>query len=156
SHVSKQKRLNIAAVSVSIVDNPTKEKAAVMRSPVVRRLYFVSLFIGVSAGGSAATMYTFTTIDVPGAILVTGASGIDDAGQIVGFFNDAKRIHGFLKDGATFTTIDVPGAMFATVASGINDAGQIVGSFSDTASPPTHGFLKDGATLTTIDVPGAT
>src|SRR4051812_1310373 len=99
-----------------------------MRSQVFRCLCFVGLLIGVSAGSSAATIYTFTTFDVPGAT-VTQAFGINDAGQIVGIFRGATgSTHGYLKDGATFTTIDVPGAI-TTEAHGINDAGQIVGWF---------------------------
>jgi uncharacterized membrane protein len=54
--------------------------------------------------------------------------GINDAGQIVGFFVGPGE-HGFLLDtGGSFTQIDVPGAR-STEAFGINDAGQIVGSF---------------------------
>jgi hypothetical protein len=118
-------------------------------SQVTRCLFFVSLLTSVSAGSSAATLYTFTTIDVPGANF-TQPKGINNAGQIVGEFSDAAGAHGFLKAGATFTTIDVPGADF-TLASGINNAGQIVGEFLDSGI---HGFLKDGATFTKIDVPG--
>jgi probable HAF family extracellular repeat protein len=70
---------------------------------------------------------TFTTIDVPGATY-TQASGINNAGQIVGGFFDSNGIsHGFLKVGGTFRTIDAPGATLAfasgTIATGINDAG---------------------------------
>src|SRR5215831_14249160 len=126
-----------------------------MCSQVGRCLCFVSLLLGVSSGNWAASIYTFTTIDYPDATShSTVANGINDAGQIVGYFNDSTgKFHGFLKDGATFTTIDVPGAN-ATVALGINDAGQIVGLFENATG--THGFLKDGATFTTIDVPDAT
>jgi len=123
---------------------------------VLRCLGFVSLLIGVSAGSWAATIYTFTTIDVPGSS-DTEALGINDAGQIVGFFEDSgatPTAHGFLKDGATFTTVDPPGAT-STEAFGINDAGQIVGLFYD-ATARQHGFLKDGAIFTTIDPPGST
>jgi probable HAF family extracellular repeat protein len=81
--------------------------------------------------------YTFTTIDVPGAV-VTAAFGINNRGQIVGVFGDATGGHGFLWDGATFTTIDVPGAT-ATFARGVNAAGQIVGQFDDGTME--HGFL---------------
>ena len=106
-------------------------------SQVVRCLCFVSLLIGVSSGSFAATIYTFTTIDVPGAF-GTSLTGINDTGQIVGFFDNATGTHGFLKDGATFTTIDVPGAN-VTNAYGINDAGQIVGVFPNATGQ--HGFL---------------
>ena len=110
------------------------------RYQVVRCLCFVSLLIGVSSRSSAATIYTFTTIDVPSATF-TRAFGINDVGQIVGAFLDARGEHGFLKDGATFTTID--GAFGSTLALGINDVGQIVGSTGSL------GFLKYGE-LTTI------
>jgi hypothetical protein len=66
---------------------------------------------------------SFTPIDVPGAF-DTEASGINDAGQIVGRYNNLTQ--NFLLAGGSFTPIDVPGATF-TLAYGINNAGQIVG-----------------------------
>jgi hypothetical protein len=63
-------------------------------SQVVRCLCFVSLLIGVSSGSWAAPMYTFTTIDVPGATF-TRAFGINDCGQIDGDFLDARASTAF-------------------------------------------------------------
>ena len=60
------------------------------------------------------------TLDVPG-YAGTGASGINNRGQIVGFYSSD---HGFLLDHGSFTAIDVPGAI-GTVPSGINERGQI-------------------------------
>ena len=80
------------------------------------------------------------------------ARGINDAGQIVGDFQDSTTMHGFLDVGGSFTTIDVPGAR-STSAQGINDAGQIVGYFIDSTGD--HGFLDTGGSFTVIDVPGA-
>ena len=80
---------------------------------------------------------TYISFDVPGA-RNTYASGINNAGQIVGHFSGASGSHSFLKDGSTFMTVDVPGANF-TEAYGINDAGQIVGTFQDISGE--HGFL---------------
>src|ERR1700736_6313005 len=58
-----------------------------------------------------ATIYTFTTIDVPGA-RVTGAAGINDSGQIVGGYSGPPdpHGHGFLDTSGSFSKIDVPGA----------------------------------------------
>ena len=123
-----------------------------MRSQVVRYLGFVGLLIAPSSGIWAAEIYSFTSIDVPGATSGTGARGINNAGQIVGEFY-ASEPHGFLKDGVIFTTIDVPGTLGGQPF-GINDAGRIVGTFFDARG--NQGFLKDGATFTTIDVAGAT
>ncbi len=83
----------------------------------------------------------------------TIANGINDAGQIVGYFYNGTGEHGFLDSGGTFTQIDAPGAT-DTGASGINDAGQIVGNFFNSTGE--HGFLDSGGTFTQIGVPGAT
>jgi hypothetical protein len=62
------------------------------------------------------------------AMTSLGASGVNDAGHIVGSFSDGSQSHGFLLQGGKFTRIDVPfqGAA-VTTANGINDAGVIVG-----------------------------
>jgi hypothetical protein len=51
--------------------------------------------------------YTFTTIDVPNASR-TQALGINDFGQIVGFYGDLSGHHGYLYAAGVFTPIDVP------------------------------------------------
>jgi probable HAF family extracellular repeat protein len=101
---------------------------------------------------------SLTTFDVPGA-LSTIAYSVNNAGQIVGGFQDSTgaqgfHAHGFLYSGGSFTTIDVPGATSGTtVAGGINDANQIVGWYYDGTGA--HGFLYSGGSFTTVDVPGA-
>jgi uncharacterized membrane protein len=104
----------------------------------------------------AATL-TFTTIDVPGAVL-TNAQGVNHQGDVVGVFNDAAGLqHGFLRSGGQYRTIDFPNAR-STFARGINDAGDIVGSYVrqvETTSVPNHGFLltRRGG-LQAVDYPG--
>jgi probable HAF family extracellular repeat protein len=122
------------------------------RAVIVKFLSVVVMLGLMLSVPSQSLAFTFTTIDVPGAVYTT-AYGINAAGQIVGFFQDAAVGHGFVKDGATFTTIDVPGAVF-TSADAINDAGQIVGTFMSSDGTH-HGYIRDGAAFTTIDVPGA-
>ncbi len=64
----------------------------------------------IAAGSSAnAAKFSFTQIDVPGASR-TVARGINDAGQIVGPFDNSTGCHGFLYSGGSFTQIDMPGA----------------------------------------------
>jgi len=71
----------------------------------------------------------------------TVAEGINDAGQIVGYYLDSSQVaHGFLYSGSTYTTIDDPLGTKGTVAQGINDAGQIVGYYIDSGGN-THGFI---------------
>jgi probable HAF family extracellular repeat protein len=128
----------------------------------------------MAAPPTNAADYTFNSIDAPGAIQTT-PFGINDAGQIVGFFVDSTRVvHGFLFAGERcskrsdeladrflrkhrcFTALDVPGAV-TTEARGINNAGQIVGFFEETAMGVVqqHGFLYSRGRFTQFDVPGA-
>jgi probable HAF family extracellular repeat protein len=75
---------------------------------------------------SRASAFTFTTIDVPGAV-ETVARAITNDGDIAGHFKDANgQQHGFLLVGGVFTTIDFPGAD-QTRARGINKSDSIVG-----------------------------
>jgi uncharacterized membrane protein len=99
-----------------------------------------ALLRGLSAAHAAS--YTFTTIDVPGA-LHTIAFGINDRGQIVGCCDGTQS---FLLEDGQFTPLDVPG-----LAVGINKQGQIVGVYQDASG--TYGFLLSGGTVTPIDVP---
>jgi probable HAF family extracellular repeat protein len=69
----------------------------------------------------------------------TAAKGVNDSGQVVGYYFDASnRAHGFLYSGGNYTTIDV-GAR-GTFLNGINDAGQIVGTYIDITGHD-HGFV---------------
>ncbi|MFO0959712.1 MAG: PEP-CTERM sorting domain-containing protein [Isosphaeraceae bacterium] len=84
----------------------------------------------------------YTIFDFPGAKR-TFAQGINDLGQIVGYYSldDNSPAHGFLKNGALFTSFDFPGAN-GTYANDINNLGQIAGNYYkydlDNLS---HGFL---------------
>jgi probable HAF family extracellular repeat protein len=70
----------------------------------------------------------------------TFATGINDAGQIVGsYFDGHSGYHGFLYSGGFFTTIDDPSAA-RTFPNGINMSGQIVGTYTDSTNHD-HGFL---------------
>lgn len=84
-----------------------------------------------------ASAFSFTQLDVPGAIS-TYAYGINNAGQIVGqFTNIANIVHGFLDTGGSFTQLDVSGA-FGTLAFGINDATRRRSSGNLTPSSAMH------------------
>jgi probable HAF family extracellular repeat protein len=104
----------------------------------------------------------FTIIDDPLAVtpggisfnpLGTFAKGINNAGQVVGYYNaSGGAIHGFLYSGGSYTTLDDPLGAGGTYATGINNAGQIVGYFKD-VNGGIHGFLYSGGAYTTIDDP---
>jgi len=107
--------------------------------------------VSASRGKLPPTLYSFTTIDYPGANY-TEADGINNAGQIVGVYNDSNGSHGFLKVGSTFTSIDYPGQTNSGVH-GINSAGKMVGYYASGGG--NTGFLYDGTNFSQIIYPGA-
>ena len=93
---------------------------------------------------------TFRTFSVPGASPdSTIATGVNDSGQIVGYFSDSTGRHGFLDTNGVFTTINFPSAAL-TDASGINNAGQIVGGFQATLAQLPQGFLETSGIFSVI------
>jgi uncharacterized membrane protein len=120
---------------------------------VVLAMFAMVVFAGVGPA-FADPIHSFTTIDVPGAI-ITEARGINGVGQIVGdyLYLHSSGEYGFLETAGSFTTVACPGASFTsfTAAFGINDSGQIVGVCGD--STGWHSFLDTGGSFTTIDVP---
>jgi len=108
-----------------------------------------------SATGNQAIMLsqgTFTKINVPSSPN-TVAFGINDSGDIVGFYLDSisESFKGFLLSGGNYTTISFPGSV-STQARGINNSGQIVGIYQ-TADGKSHGFELVGGAYTSVDCP---
>ncbi len=98
-------------------------------------------------------IYTYTTLDDRLFTNFTVANGINDTGQIVGYYQDSSfHLHGFLYSGGAYTTVDDPLGTNVTLANGINDTGQIVGYYAD-SSAVTHGFVYNDGKYTTIDDP---
>ncbi|MGA2184574.1 MAG: NHL repeat-containing protein, partial [Bryobacteraceae bacterium] len=92
---------------------------------------------------------------------MTQPKGINDPGQIVGFYiNGPPGSHGFLLNHGTYTSIDYPGAG-QTQVWGISGNGAIVGTYNDTATcgncyGQTHSFLLSGGVFTTLpEAPGS-
>jgi probable HAF family extracellular repeat protein len=66
------------------------------------------LVLGKGNSGFLLSGGSFTTLTVPGASQ-TYAYGINNAGQIVGYYKGSDRMaHGFLLSGGSYTTIDLP------------------------------------------------
>src|SRR5260370_935341 len=119
-------------------------------APLPKCMYSL-VALGVIMGGAgkadAQASYVYTTLDIPGWNVA--AQGINNAGQIVGLYENAIVSHGFLLSGSSYTMLDVPGA-FVTAATGINNAGQIVGDSN------LGGFLLSGGSYTKFQAPGST
>ncbi len=88
----------------------------------------------------------YTTID-NGPVVATFATGINNAGSIVGYYYAFVDSLGFTVIGGTTATFNVPGAQF-TLPNGINSLGQIVGQVIGSND---WGFLKNGSTFTLFD-----
>jgi probable HAF family extracellular repeat protein len=100
-------------------------------------------------------IHIFNTFNDPLAFTgTTEGWGANDMDQIVGRYQDATGVHGFLESGGTYTTLDDPLATGGTVAFGINASGQIVGNYTNATG--NHGFLLSGGAYTTLDDPLAT
>ena len=104
----------------------------------------------VGKAGFADVTYSFTPIDVPGAVFVD-VKGINNAGQIVGsaFMVTLPVPVGYLDTGGIITTITAPG--YAVVdAFAINDSGQILVSAIPNGSLTTATYVDTGGTLLQI------
>ena len=93
---------------------------------------------------------SFTTFDVPGAVVYTLPIGINASGVVTGEYCDAVNCHSFVRaaDG-TFATFDPD--MVTNFSGVINPAGAIVGYFF-TPSPPflIRSFVRDPKGVITI------
>src|SRR2546430_1105481 len=106
--------------------------------------------LGVLAGllalatPASAAFFSYTTLDVPGAAN-TLAFGINNAGQIVGTYNNGGSTgSAFIVSGGSITSFAMPGAL-RTAALDINNHGQVVGYY-EVQGPfdiPSHGFYRD-------------
>jgi hypothetical protein len=99
----------------------------------------------------------YASIDYPGALL-TSAFSINNAGNIVGFYQDAsKNLHGFFYNRVTasFASIDYtdPVCATGTDARGINKRGDIVGTCTDSANN-FHGYLLTADGFSSVQAPG--
>jgi uncharacterized membrane protein len=99
------------------------------------------LALTVAAAQAGAPLYHLTPLTVPDATSVT-VEDINDAGQIVGTYNDAGFVrHAVLWDAAGWHELALPpGDEVNGIARAINNAGQIVGT-SDDFVQPTFGLL---------------
>jgi probable HAF family extracellular repeat protein len=95
---------------------------------------------------------SYTTIN-PSNSSGSGAYGINNAGDIVGYYctNSNCTIAGFLQSGGNTTTITVPGAT-STTAWGVNNSDDVVGYYTN-ASGVYGGFLWQEGQFTLLSDP---
>jgi hypothetical protein len=113
-------------------------------------------------------MATYKTITDPlaltlgsggGATTQTFATGINDSGDLVGYYYaENGAIAGYIDIGGVFTTISDPnanGQPGSTFAEGVNDKGEVVGYYNDAIAFPDQykGFAEIGGVYTMISDP---
>src|SRR5215467_3143185 len=83
----------------------------------------------------------------------SGVFGVNNRGEIVGDYTDARGTHGFLDTRGTFQTIDVPGFEGRTFTRGIDQKGDIVGSIREEGTGHSHGYLRTSPTILRLRSP---
>ncbi|HVT37496.1 MAG TPA: hypothetical protein VHE78_00485, partial [Gemmatimonadaceae bacterium] len=86
-------------------------------------------------------------IEVPG--IGGSARGINDAGDVAGFYGPPGAFRGFLLQGGTYSALDFPHAK-QTRLFGINNTGTIVGDYF---TPERRAFVYTGGTFTSLELP---
>jgi len=119
---------------------------------VVRGQFSLSQ-IAADAGAPPISHLTlaFKTIDCAQGAIYTAATGINNAGQVVG---DCAGLHGFRWTPNSIKSIDFPGAA-NTRATDINSFGEIVGTYNSTIGSYSQGFQVNKGIYATIDATGA-
>jgi uncharacterized membrane protein len=118
----------------------------------MKRVLFAGLLCAVLGvtGLVAADNGSVTNIDVPGA-RGTFPTGINDYGEVAGYYEMEGRILGFMLKNGTFTTIDI-GPVY-TIVTGINNRGDVVGYY--VSGEAERSFIYSRGTFTSLEFPGA-
>ncbi|MGH9453164.1 MAG: PEP-CTERM sorting domain-containing protein [Terriglobia bacterium] len=97
--------------------------------------------------------YTYLNSLLPGGIGNSQATGVNNAGEISGFYltDNGADSTGFLLDNGTLTNLLFPGSTF-TQALGVNNNGETVGFYVD-AQGNMHGFVYINGTYTEVNDP---
>ena len=110
--------------------------------------------VGQSAYSQSGGVFTNINALLPATNQNSQAVGINNAGNIVGFYlPTATTSIGFLDVGGTISTIDPLGSTF-TQALGISNTGEIVGFYTD-ALGVQHGYTDVGGVVASFDPAGS-
>ena len=99
------------------------------------------MILGAHLSGSGGI---FTSIDFPLAP-ATVVWGLNDRGDLAGYYSDGNTVHGFVFSNGTFGTVDVAGAS-QTQLTRINNKGHVAGVFLDALNEE-HGLTGKPASL---------
>jgi len=118
----------------------------------------VGTYTSSKTGAAVGFLYKggkFTDIPGPAGATASSASAINDSGDIVGDYVDAKSVtHGFLLKKGKYTTLDPPGSL-GTVATGVDKKDNVVMYWVNSGGTDESAYYN-GKTYKTINVPGET
>lgn len=120
----------------------------------------VALFVTTAAGKTTFYKLPFAN-HFPAGSFNASAGGMDNAGDVVGFYTDAKHsFHGYLRAASgVLTELDDPLAadirFGGTTPESISPDGSVVVGYYVDHAGVSHGFLLRAGRYTTYDVPGA-
>jgi probable HAF family extracellular repeat protein len=101
-----------------------------------------STWVGNVPHGFVFQNGVYTALNDPLGVNGTGAAGVNNQGQIVGYYFDSNFVpHGYVYSDGTYVTIDDPLGVAGTMATGINDRGQVVGYYLDGSGASDFGGL---------------
>lgn len=118
------------------------------------------LACGSVAPAQTTSLKLVTRFDYPGGVF-TVAQGINDAGDVVGYFTsnpNGSGLTGFVRyAGGTFSAplIYPDSNVTQTILTAINNSGIFAGYYSTDPPVATHSFFLTGGAYTTYDYPGA-
>ena len=141
----------LLGIGLARVQDPWNSLSIPQKGKTMYRLLLLLLSLMLSAATIAyAVSFTFSTIDAPFAgVLLTSPSGINDSGQIAGFYLTAGLAsHGFVLSDGNFSVFHFPMGP-ATNFNAINNQGQIVGYGGGVS------FLFESGEFSIISVPGS-
>jgi probable HAF family extracellular repeat protein len=136
------------------VVNGTGKECQIMTRHNFMPFVLMAVAPAVLPAAALADQPAAVTIDCPGTG-GTAVTGLNDAGQVVGWTGDVAEALGFMRDrnSPACETLRFPDAV-ATLPTGVNDRGQVVGFFVD-ASGVQYGFIHYRGQWTPIAFPGA-
>jgi PEP-CTERM motif len=108
----------------------------------------LALLCGFAASTSAATVQTWTSIDVPGSEN-TQAWGVSDGIVVGDYYNQNSPVYGYIYNNGVYTTVTDPNAGSATVLTGVSGS-EYVGYYT---SGDDNGFIHNGSSFTTLNDP---
>src|SRR5579862_7980194 len=100
-----------------------------MRTTLGTVLFALLGTLCLATPGLSQEKFTFTTVDFPGFANYNAPLGINERGDLAGFYNDANgTIHGYLRIRDRFQSLDYPGST-GTYCAFVSEEGDVSGTY---------------------------